>query len=417
MNFQIPSEITAKLAELDAFIDKEILPLQHENDNMRFFDHRRENARTDWENDGRPRDEWRALIAEMERRADKAGHLRMGLPKSCGGQAVSNLMVAAIREHLAGRGLGLHNDLQDESSIVGNFPIVPVIDAYGTPEQKKYIEGIITGRMHLSFALTEPEHGSDATWMDTKAVRDGNGWVINGMKRWNSQVARAHGNLVFARTSGKPGDAKGITAFIVPTNAEGHKILYNHWTFNMPSDHAEVELNNVHVPDSAILHKEGEGLVIAQKFVHENRIRQAAASAGAARYCIQQAAKYARERIVFGEPLSKKQAIQFPLVELYSECEMVRNFIFKTAWEMDHRDPLEISDMVSICNFRANRLCCESADRAMQTHGGMGYSRAMPFEHIYRHHRRYRITEGSEEVQMRRVAQYLFNFSGKRANS
>jgi len=417
VNFQIPSEITAKLAELDAFIDKEILPLQHENDNMRFFDHRRENARTDWENDGRPRDEWRALIAEMERRADKAGHLRMGLPKSCGGQAVSNLMVAAIREHLAGRGLGLHNDLQDESSIVGNFPIVPVIDAYGTPEQKKYIEGIITGRMHLSFALTEPEHGSDATWMDTKAVRDGNGWVINGMKRWNSQVARAHGNLVFARTSGKPGDAKGITAFIVPTNAEGHKILYNHWTFNMPSDHAEVELNNVHVPDSAILHKEGEGLVIAQKFVHENRIRQAAASAGAARYCIQQAAKYARERIVFGEPLSKKQAIQFPLVELYSECEMVRNFIFKTAWEMDHRDPLEISDMVSICNFRANRLCCESADRAMQTHGGMGYSRAMPFEHIYRHHRRYRITEGSEEVQMRRVAQYLFNFSGKRANS
>lgn len=417
MNFQIPAEITAKLAELDAFIDKEILPLQHENDNMRFFDHRRENARTDWENDGRPRDEWRALIAEMERRADKAGHLRMGLPKSCGGQAVSNLMVAAIREHLAGRGLGLHNDLQDESSIVGNFPIVPVIDAYGTPEQKKYIEGIITGRMHLSFALTEPEHGSDATWMDTKAVRDGNGWVINGMKRWNSQVARAHGNLVFARTSGKPGDAKGITAFIVPTNAEGHKILYNHWTFNMPSDHAEVELNNVHVSDSAILHKEGEGLVIAQKFVHENRIRQAAASAGAARYCIQQAAKYARERIVFGEPLSKKQAIQFPLVELYSECEMVRNFIFKTAWEMDHRDPLEISDMVSICNFRANRLCCESADRAMQTHGGMGYSRAMPFEHIYRHHRRYRITEGSEEVQMRRVAQYLFNFGGKRANS
>jgi len=214
-----------------------------------------------------------------------------------------------------------------------------------------------------------------------------------------------------------PGDAKGITAFIVPTNAEGHKILYNHWTFNMPSDHAEVELKEVRVPDSAILHKEGEGLVIAQRFVHENRIRQAAASAGAARYCIQQAAKYARERIAFGEPLSKKPAIQFPLVELYAECEMVRNFIFKTAWQMDRQDALEISDMVSICNFRANRLCCEAADRAMQTHGGIGYSRAMPFEHIYRHHRRYRITEGSEEVQMRRVAQYLFGFGGKHANS
>ncbi|HRH85250.1 MAG TPA: acyl-CoA dehydrogenase family protein [Rubrivivax sp.] len=415
MDFRLPEAVSAKLAELDAFIDKEIKPLEREH--PQYFDHRREYARTDWENDGRPHPKWRELISEMEHRADRAGHLRLGLPKSCGGGAADSLMIAAIREHLAAKGLGLHNDLQDESSIVGNFPIIPVLDAYGTPEQKTYIEGIISGKKHLSFGLTEPGHGSDATWLETTAVRDGAQWVINGMKRWNSQVARAHANLVFARSSGKPGDGKGITAFIVPTATPGHKVLYNHWTFNMPSDHAETELKDVRVPDSAILHKEGEGLMVAQRFVHENRIRQAAASAGAARYCITQAAKYARERIAFGEPLSKKQAVQFPLVELYAECEMVRNYIFRTAWEMGRRDPLEISDMVSICNFRANRLCCEAADRAMQIHGGMGYSRAMPFEHIYRHHRRYRITEGTEEVQMRRVAQYLFGFSGKAANS
>ncbi|MES2482290.1 MAG: acyl-CoA dehydrogenase family protein [Pseudomonadota bacterium] len=420
MDFNLPEEITAKLAELDAFIEKEIKPLQQQDDNNRFFDHRRENARTDWENDGRPRADWRAVIEEMERRADKAGHLRLGLPKNCGGGGASNLMTAAIREHLAAKGLGLHNDLQDESSIVGNFPIVPVIATYGSPEQQKYVEGIITGKCHLAFGLTEPGHGSDATWLDTQAVRatDGSGdWIINGMKRWNSQVARAEANLVFARTSGKDGDATGITAFIVPTNAEGHKILYNHWTFNMPSDHAETELKNVRVPNSAILYKEGEGLMVAQRFVHENRIRQAAASAGAARFCITEAAKYAKSRIAFGEPLSKKQAIQFPLAELYAECEMIRNYIFRTAWEMDRRDPLEISDMVSICNFRANRLVCEAADRAMQIHGGVGYSRHKPFEHIYRHHRRYRITEGSEEVQIRRVSQYLFGFGGKKANT
>ena len=411
MDFELPKEITDKLGELDAFIEKEIKPLEREN--MQFFDHRRENARTDWENDGSPRKEWQALLAEMERRADRAGHLRLGLPKSCGGQAAGSLMIAAIREHLAAKGLGLHNDLQDESSIVGNFPIIPVLDAYGTPEQKLYIEGMITRKRHLSFALTEPNHGSDATWLETTGRRDGDHWVINGMKRWNSQVERAHGNLVFARTSGKPGDGTGITAFIVPTDTPGHKVLYNHWTFNMPTDHAETELKDVRVPDSAILHKEGEGLMVAQRFVHENRIRQAAASAGAARYCIALAAKYARERIAFGESLSKKQAIQFPLVELFAECEMVRNFIFKTAWQIERQDPLEISDMVSICNYRANRLACDAADRAMQTHGGIGYSRAMPFEHIYRHHRRYRITEGSEEVQMRRVAQYLFGFAGK----
>src|SRR5260370_37349960 len=111
MDFELPSEITNKLAELDAFIEAEIKPL--ERDNIRFFDHRRENARTDWENDGRPRDEWRALISEMERRADKAGHLRYGLPKSCGGQAASNLALAEILKHARGQVSRVHNDRQD----------------------------------------------------------------------------------------------------------------------------------------------------------------------------------------------------------------------------------------------------------------------------------------------------------------
>jgi acyl-CoA dehydrogenase len=415
VDFQLPADISAKLAELDAFIESTIEPLEREN--RQFFDHRRENARTNWDNDGFPRDEWHALLGQMEQLADKAGHLRLGLPHACGGQAASNLMIAAVREHLAARGLGLHNDLQDESSIVGNYPLIPILNAYGTPEQKRYIEGIINRDRHLCFGLTEPNHGSDATWLETTAVRSGNDWVINGTKRFNSQIQRAHADLVFARTSGKPGDALGITAFIVPTASPGLKILYNHWTFNMPSDHAEVELKDVVVPEGAILYGEGQGLTVVQRFVHENRIRQAAASAGAARYCIQEAAKYARSRIVFGQPLSRHQGIQFPLVELYAECEMLRNFIFKVAWQMDHQDALGISDLVSICNFRANRLACDAADRAMQVHGGIGYTRALPFEHIYRHHRRYRITEGAEEIQMRRVAQHLFGFSGKQANS
>lgn len=413
MDFELPADIKAKLSELDAFIEAEIKPLEAVN--MQFFDHRREHARTDWDNDGTPRKEWEDLLAEMERRADKAGHLRYGLPKAWGGQAGSNLAIAAIREHLAGKGLGLHNDLQDESSIVGNYPIIPVLNAYGTPEQKQYIEGMITRKNHLAFALTEPEHGSDATWLETTAVREGDNWVINGVKRYNSQVYRAKADLVFARTSGKAGDATGITAFIVPMEAPGVKILFNHWTFNMPSDHPEVGFENVRVPNSAILHEEGQGLMVAQRFVHENRIRQAAASAGAARYCIAEAVKYANRRKVFGAQLSRNQGIQFPLVELHAECEMLRNFIFRTAWEMDRRDPIEISDQVAICNFRANRLACEAADRAMQVHGGLGYTRALPFEHMYRHHRRYRITEGSEEVQMRRVAQYLFGFGHKGA--
>jgi acyl-CoA dehydrogenase len=408
MDFDLPADIVAKLTELDEFIEREIKPLEAKN--LQYFDHRREYARTNWEKDGQPRDEWNDLIAQMERLADKAGHLRYGLPVECGGQAASPLAIAVIREHLAAKGLGLHNDLQDESSVVGNFPLVPILHAYGSAEQKQYIEGIIGRKNHLAFALTEPGHGSDATWLETTGRRDGDYWVINGQKRYNSQVYRAKADLVFARTSGEPGDAQGITAFIVPMSTPGVEILYNHWTFNMPSDHPEVGFKEVRVPHSAILHAEGKGLMVAQRFVHENRIRQAAASAGAARYCIAEAVKYANSRQVFGATLSKQQAVQFQLAELHAECELVRNFIFRTAWKMDRVDPLKISDQVSICNFRANRLVCEAADRAMQVYGGLGYTRALPFEHIYRHHRRYRITEGSEEIQIRRVAQYLFRF-------
>ncbi|MCB1389017.1 MAG: acyl-CoA dehydrogenase family protein [Rhodobacteraceae bacterium] len=410
MDFDLPPAVMAKLAELDAFIAREIRPLEEAN--PQFFDHRREYARTDWENDGRPAKAWRDLLSEMERRADAAGHLRLCLPESCGGQAAGNLMNAAVREHLAARGLGLHNDLQDENSVVGNFPIVPAIARYGTEAQQVYVEGIITGTRHLSFALTEPDHGSDATWMETRAVRDGDHWVINGRKRWNSQVGRAEANLVFARTSGEDGKGRGITAFIVPTDTPGHRIVMNHWTFNMPSDHSEVELKDVRVPDSAILHKEGEGLKIALMFIHENRIRQAAGSVGATRYCIRKSVEYAKNRVIFGEPLAERQAIQFPLAELHAECEMVRTYIFRTAAKMDRQDPATFSDEISICNYMANNLVCRAADFAMQVHGGLGYSRHMPFEHIYRHHRRYKITEGSEEVQKRRIAKGLFAFGG-----
>ena len=137
MDFDIPADIAAYLRELDAFIEREIRPLERENDNIRFFDHRREHARTDWDNDGQPRHEWEELLAEMRRRADKAGHLRFGLPKELGGKDGSNLAMAIIREHLAHKGLGLHNDLQNESSIVGNFPVALLLHRFGTQEQKE----------------------------------------------------------------------------------------------------------------------------------------------------------------------------------------------------------------------------------------------------------------------------------------
>ena len=423
MDFDLPPELTAYLAELDAFIEAEIKPIENRADNIRFFDHRREHARTDWDNGGLPRVEWEDLLAEARSVADKAGHYRFAWPESMGGKGGSNLAMAVIREHLAARGLGLHNDLQNEHSIVGNNPFILLFKEFATPEQyARDGEAVMSGAMRTVFGLTEPNHGSDATFMETVAVpetRDGvEGWLINGEKMWSTGMHVATHAMVFARTSGKDGDASGITCFIVPAHAPGVKVEEYLWTFNMPTDHPRVSFTNVWVPHDSYWGQIDRGLGIGQSFVHQNRIRQAASSLGAAHFCIEESVRYARTRKPFGKPLSDNQAIQWPLVELATQVEMLRLLIRKTAWQMDRMEhkaiERELSDKVSMCNYWANRLVCEAADRAMQVHGGIGYSRHKPFEHIYRHHRRYRITEGAEEIQIRKVAAFLFGYMGPR---
>ena len=416
MDHDIPADLADYLIELDEFIEREIRPLEERDDNIRFFDHRREDARTDWDRDGLPNRQWEGLLAEARRRADEAGHYRYPLSEELGGRNGTNLGMAIIREHLATKGLGLHNDLQNEHSIVGNNVGLLLMLEYGSDEQKaEWVPHLLEGTRGFAFGITEPEHGSDATHMETSAVRDGDGWVINGEKTWNTGIHRAHSDMILARTSGEPGDGHGITAFLTPMDADGLVIEEYLWTFNMPTDHGRVSLTDVRVPDGAILGEEGRGLQIAQHFFNENRIRQAASSLGAAQYCINESVAYAKERRPFGRPLSINQGIQFPLVELQTECEMLRALVQKTAWQMDAYGAFSVSDRVSMCNYRANRLCCEAADRAMQVHGGLGYSRHRPFEHIYRHHRRYRITEGAEEIQMRRIAGYMFGFMKQQA--
>jgi len=420
--FEIPQDIEDYLAELDDFIEAKIKPLEQVDDNIRFFDHRREHARTDWDNHGLPREEWEELLGKARKLADEAGHFRYQLPENFGGQNGSNLGMARIREHFAAKGLGLHNDLQNEHSIVGNLVQPLMLRDFGTDAQKEaYIRPMCEGKMMWAFGLTEAAHGSDATHMDTHAVPETQngvkGWKINGEKMWTTGLHIATHIMVFARTSGKDGEARGLTCFIVPTDAEGFEVGTYWWTFNMPTDHPSCTLKDVWVPETDVLGDFDNGLAPAMHFVHENRIRQAASSLGAAQYCIDESVKYARERKPFGKALAVNQGIQFPLVELATEAEMLRLLIYKTAAQMDEMPKVEVakklSDKVSMCNYRANRLVCKAADQAMQVHGGIGYSRHKPFEHIYRHHRRYRITEGSEEIQMRKIGGFLFGFLGR----
>jgi len=224
MDFRIPPDVAVFIERLDAFIDEKIAPLEQQH--PQYFDHRREWARTDWTAGGTPAADWEALLDRMREIADEAGVYRYALPTELGGHGASNLALALVREHLAHRGLGLHNDLQNEASVVANLPFVLIVRAFGTPEQRDDLMlGMITGERFVSFALTESEHGSDATWMKTRAVLDGDEWIITGAKRWNSGIHHASHNVVFARTSGSDGDADGITAFIVPLGTSGMEIV------------------------------------------------------------------------------------------------------------------------------------------------------------------------------------------------
>src|SRR5260370_1104703 len=310
--FDLPDAVRTSVRNLEHFVETEIRPLETEGDNARFFDHRREWARTDFENGGVPSAPWRDLLAEMHRRADAAGGPRGMLPGGGGGEGGSHLPPAALR---------------------------------------------------------------------------GEGGV----------------------TAGRLGKGTGITAFMVRSPASGVTIDRFTWTMNLPTDHAEITLDQAEVPDSAVLGPVNQALEMVQLFVHRNRMRQAAASLGAARFCIERSVTYANQRSTWGTPLSRNQAIQFPWVELHSEATMLRWLVRPTAPGLDG-EPLgaNLSELVAMSNYRANRLACDAADQAIQVHGANGYSRDEPLELIYRHHRRYRITEGAEEIQIRRVAQGLF---------
>lgn len=237
MDASLDPALQQYLRDLDDFIAREITPLQESNDNERFFDHRREDARTNWASTphaGLPSAEWEHLLSESRRRADAAGFYRFSLPAKYGGRDGSNLWMAVVREHLAAKGLGLFNDLQNEHSVVGNFPDVVMLDTWGSVAQKEeFIWGRLNEKRGMTFGLTEPGHGSDATHMSTRAtreVRDGvEGWRIDGRKAWQTGMHKATHCTVFARTGGKNGDAKGITAFLVPAKTKGIKVESYEW--------------------------------------------------------------------------------------------------------------------------------------------------------------------------------------------
>ena len=274
-----------------------------------------------------------------------------------------------------------------------------------TDEQKeKYLEPMLRGEAKMFFALSEPSGGSDpARAIQTRAVRDGDDWVLNGTKLWISGADRADYGLLFARTGG-PGRA-GVTCFIVETAWPGFNVRRIVHTLRSAKYATEIQLEDLRVPHANILGEEGGGFAIASERLSRQRVPYAAECIGVAVKAHQMAIEYAKIRETFGAPLASRQGIQWMLVESEIDIRTSKLVVFDAASKADRGEPFRIESAI------AKRVASEASgrvvDRSMQIHGGLGVAKDLPLERWYRELRIRRIGEGPSEVQKHIIAREI----------
>ena len=269
----------------------------------------------------------------------------------------------------------------------------------GTASQKsKWLPKLASGEATASFALTEPQAGSDAGAITTKAVKDGNTYAISGQKCYITNAPEADVFVVMARTDPETTTAKGISAFIVPSNTSGIEVApWDRKLGNHGSHTAQIFFDDCRVPaDNLLGGTEGSGFKNAMAGINVARMHVAATCVGQADRLIEMGQNYATGRVQFGHPISDFQAVQHMLAESYAETLAARSMVLETARRIDTGER-PLADMSS-CKLFASEMVCRVADRILQIHGGAGYMAAYDVERFYRDVRLFRIFEGASEV-------------------
>jgi acyl-CoA dehydrogenase len=281
-----------------------------------------------------------------------------------------------------------------------------VID--GTEEQKqKYLPKLASGELIGSFALTEPEAGSDAASLRTTALRDGDEYVINGTKRFITNAPEAGIFTVFARTNPEEKGASGISAFLVEKGTPGLSLGRNEKKMGQWGGHVcDVNFDDCRVPATAIIGgKEGAGFKTAMKILDKSRTHIAAVCVGAAERIIKEALSYAVERKQFNKPISDFQLVQAMLADSKAETYAARSMVLETARKYDLKK--NISTESSCSKLFASEMVCRVADRAVQILGGSGYIRDYAVERFYRDVRLFRLYEGTSQIQQLIIARNM----------
>jgi butyryl-CoA dehydrogenase len=332
-----------------------------------------------------PRDALRAL--------GDLGALGVVVPEASGGAGLDYVSLAvALEEIAAGDGA--------TSTIVSvqNSVVCGPVDAFGTEAQKaRYLPSLARGEQLGCFCLTEPQTGSDASAIATRAGRHGDRYVLNGVKQFITTGANADVAIVFAVTDRDAGK-KGISAFIVDTKAKGYVVARVEEKLGQrASDTAQIVFEQCEVPVENRLGGEGDGYRIALANLEAGRIGIAAQAVGMARAALEAALAYARERRTFGKPIAEHQAVSFRLADMATQVDVARQMVWHAAALRDAGEPcLKEASMAKLfASEMAERVCSD----ALQIHGGYGYVTDFPVERIYRDVRVCQIYEGTSDIQ------------------
>ena len=317
----------------------------------------------------------------------------VAVPEQWGGAGLDYLALAIILEEIAAGDGGTSTVVS-----VNNCPVCSILMAWGSEAQKaQWLTPLARGEMLGAFCLTEPHVGSQADGLKTTAVRDGDHYLLNGVKQFITSGKNGDVAIVMAVTD-KAAGKKGISAFLVPTNAPGYLVARLEDKMGQhSSDTAQILFENCLVSAANLIGEEGQGLKIALSGLEGGRIGIAAQSVGMARAAFETALVYSKERIAFGQPIFEHQAVQFRLAEMATQIEAARQLIHHAASLKDAGRPcLKEAAMAKLnASEMAERVC----SAAIQTLGGYGYVSDFPVERIYRDVRVCQIYEGTSDVQ------------------
>ena len=330
----------------------------------------------------------------------------VAVPTEYGGAGLDYLSLALILEEIAAGDGGTSTVVS-----VNNCPVCSILMAWGTEAQKQqWLAPLASGQMLGAFCLTEPHVGSQADGLKTTAVRDGDGYVINGVKQFITSGQNGDVAIVMAVTD-KAAGKKGISAFIVPTRTPGYTVARLEDKMGQhSSDTAQILFENCRVPEANRIGDEGQGLKIALSGLEGGRIGIASQSVGMARAAFEAALAYSKDRVAFGQPIFEHQAVQFRLADMATQIEAARQLIWHAASLKDAGQPcLKEAAMAKLfASEMAERVC----SAAIQTLGGYGYVSDFPLERIYRDVRVTQIYEGTSDVQKILIGRTLATSAG-----